>query len=697
MNLMELFIKITADTSEVDKSIGDTKKKALSFGDVLKANIAGQAIVDGVKAVAGAVKNIGESAIQSYAEYEQLVGGAKLMFGDAYDFVAEKAKNAYSTVQMSQNDYLRQVNGFATGLKTALGGNEQAAAELADKIINAEADVVAATGNSQDAVQNAFNGIMKSNYTMLDNLQIGITPTKEGFQEVIDKVNEWNAANGKATNYVIDNLADAQSALVDYIEMQGLQGYAANEAADTIQGSLAAVKGAWVNLLVGVSAGSEDIDTLINSFVESVSIAGENLLPRVQTALSGMSQVITSFSSTIVPMFVDTLIDNAPALISSGADLMFALADGVIENIDVLIAAGIDIVVKLAESISDPERSETIGEAAVSIIIALVTGLINATPRLISAAANLVLGIITGITNETDKLVLKGMDIVMRIGEGVKSKLEDAREWGRNLLEGLWNGITDKVEWLKGKVSGVVDIIKGWFTGKEGFDTHSPSKWAGNIGGYIMQGLSIGMENSKGEVMDTVESIISEVKGRFESAVDFFSAGKNIADLQYELWERTDGANASESEKLSVRLLSLGRQQQQQAGIVEAAEAAYKAVAEQYGEVSEESYKYQERLLKEKLALQDLLDKIKEVSSARDEAYNSQAMQTGTVSFADSMIAKATLPVVNAVAQYSRPANNQGETSFNLVLPDGVKLASYLFRPLVQYAAANGTPILNPT
>ena len=531
----------------------------------------------------------------------------------------------------------------------------------------------------------------------MDNLKLGYGGTKEEMQRLLDKANELNAQHGIITDYQIDSYADIVDAIHVVQTEMGITGTTAKEASETIQGSLAAVKGAWDNLLVGVSAGSEDIGTLINSFVESVSVAGENLLPRVQTALSGMSQVITSFSSTIVPMFVDTLLDNAPALISSGADLMFALADGVIENIDVLIAAGIDIVVKLAESISDPARSETIGEAAVSIIIALVTGLINATPRLISAAANLVFGIITGITNETDKLVMKGMDIVMRIDEGVKKKIAAAIEWGKNLLEGLWNGISDKVEWLKGKVSGVVDTIKSWFTGKEGFDTHSPSKWAGNIGGYIMQGLSIGMENSKGEVMGTVESIISEVKGRFNSAVDFFSAGKNIADLQYELWERTDGENASEAEKLSVRLLSLGRQQQQQAGIVEAAEAAYKAVAEQYGEVSEESYKYQERLLKEKLALQDLLDKIKEVSSARDEAYNSQAMQTGTVSFADSMIAKATLPVVNAVSQYSRPANNQGETSFNLVLPDGVKLASYLFRPLVQYAAANGTPILNPT
>lgn len=58
MNLLDLFVKISVDTSEVDKNLGDTKEKALSFGDVLKANIAGQAIVAGVKAVAGAVKTL---------------------------------------------------------------------------------------------------------------------------------------------------------------------------------------------------------------------------------------------------------------------------------------------------------------------------------------------------------------------------------------------------------------------------------------------------------------------------------------------------------------------------------------------------------------------------------------------------------------------------------------------------------------
>lgn len=280
------------DTSEavddVAEAVEDAGEKTNLFADILKANLASGAIIAGVKKLAGVVADVGKAAYTSYARYEQLAGGAQLMFGDAYDFVAEKARNAYKTVQMSQNDYLQQVNGFATGLKTALGGNVQAAAELADKVITAEADVVAATGNTQEAVQNAFNGIMKSNFTMLDNLQLGITPTKEGFQQLIDKVNEWNAENGEATAYTIDNLADCQAALVDYIEMQGLAGYAANEAAGTIEGSTASMKAAWQNLATGMADSSADMEGLTQDFVDSVFTAGMNIIPRVQQIVTGV-------------------------------------------------------------------------------------------------------------------------------------------------------------------------------------------------------------------------------------------------------------------------------------------------------------------------------------------------------------------------------------------------------------------------
>lgn len=287
-NVFELFATISLDTDEYERKLKDSENKTSTFADVLKANLASGAIIAGVKKLAGVVADVGKAAYTSYARYEQLADGAQLMFGDAYDFVAEKARNAYKTVQMSQNDYLQQVNGFATGLKTALGGNVQAAAELADKVITAEADVVAATGNSQEAVQNAFNGIMKSNYTMLDNLQLGIAPTKEGFQQLIDKVNEWNAENSEATSYTIDNLADCQAALVDYIEMQGLAWYAANEAAGTIEGSTASMKAAWQNLATGMADSNADMEGLTKDFVDSVFTAGSNIIPRVQQIVTGV-------------------------------------------------------------------------------------------------------------------------------------------------------------------------------------------------------------------------------------------------------------------------------------------------------------------------------------------------------------------------------------------------------------------------
>lgn len=319
MELFRLLGTIAINSDGAKKAIDDvtdTGEKAQSklsgaFSKIGNAALAvGKVAAVGAGACATALAAIGKSAVDNFADYEQLVGGSKLLFGEAYDFVAEKAKNAYKDVQMSQNEYLEQMNGFATGLKTALDGNEHAAAELASRIITAEADIVAATGNSQEAVQNAFNGIMKSNFTMLDNLQLGITPTKEGFQQVIDKVNEWNKANGEATSYQIDNLADCQSALVDYVEMQGLANYAANEGASTIAGSASAMKAAWQNMLTGIADENANIPELLDNLFVAVGNFGKNIIPRIGVTIQGIGTAIKKAIPKITKEIAG-MIDNA--------------------------------------------------------------------------------------------------------------------------------------------------------------------------------------------------------------------------------------------------------------------------------------------------------------------------------------------------------------------------------------------------
>ena len=474
MNLMDLFVKISVDDQA--SSQVETLSGKLKSGLATAAKVGASAVV----AAGAAIVAIGKQAVEQYAEYEQLVGGAELMFGDAYDFVAEKAKNAYSTVQMSQNDYLKQVNGFATGLKTALGGNAQAAAELADKIVNAEADVVAATGASQEMVQNAFNGIMRSNYVMLDNLQLGITPTKEGFQEVIDKVNEWNAANGEATNYVIDNLADAQSALVDYIEMQGLQGYAANEAADTIQGSLASMRGAWQNLLTGVADDNANFEVLVSNFVDSLVGVGANIIPRINIVIQGLTQLITESSQTIIPLAVETLLQNLPAIVAAGMDLIMALVNGILDNIDLLI------------------------DCTLELIDVVVNKLIENLPKLIDGGIRLIIALGIGLIEAIPQLVGKIPEIITAIIEGFASGASRILDIGKNIVEGVWQGIKNAAKWLKDKIFGFFDGIIGGV--KDFLGIHSPSRVFADMGKNMALGIGEGWDNQYDSIKKDIES-----------------------------------------------------------------------------------------------------------------------------------------------------------------------------------------------
>lgn len=443
------------DTSEavddVAEAVEDAGDKTNLFADVLKANLASGAIIAGVKKLAGVVADVGKAAYTSYARYEQLAGGAQLMFGDAYDFVAEKARNAYKSVQMSQNDYLQQVNGFATGLKTALGGNVQAAAELADKVITAEADVVAATGNTQEAVQNAFNGIMKSNFTMLDNLQLGITPTKEGFQQLIDKVNEWNAENGEATAYTIDNLADCQAALVDYIEMQGLAGYAANEAAGTIEGSTASMKAAWQNLATGMADSNADMEGLTQDFVDSVFTAGKNIVPRVQQIVTGVGTATVEAISYLretnsaIDLLVTAFEFAATAATVAGTAIGVNMAGKAIANIATIFTANASALAFFTAESGKAAVAEatlngvfSVSEIAVGVLtgkISLATAAqyawntaIAANPLGVLAAAVAALAIGIGKATKAHKEFVKELAGEPQTVEEARAKVEELKQ-----------------------------------------------------------------------------------------------------------------------------------------------------------------------------------------------------------------------------------------------------------------------------
>ena len=469
MNLFELFVKIGVD----DQASGKLSDLSSKLGNGLKT--AAKIGTAAVGAASAAIVGLTTQAVNSFAEYEQLAGGAQLMFGNAYETVAKNAQDAYKTVQMSQSEYLQQVNGFATGLKTALGGNEQAAAELAHNIVKAEADVIAATGNTAENVQNAFNGIMKSNFTMLDNLQIGITPTKEGFQEVIDKVNEWNKANGEATNYQMGNLADMQSALVDYIDMVGMSGYAQREASETITGSISSMKSAWSNLLTGLADDSADLESLVNNLVDSITgytdesgnrVKGvvDNVFPVIKASLNGIGklikevfpvamqyipQIITEFLPTIADAAIGivtsigtAIFDNIDQILEYGQNMLDTLLEGITSNSGNISSPVTEIITKFGNFIL--ENLPEIIMAGINILIALAQGIVNSIPELATAATKAIIELATYLISaeNLEKIISLGVDLINALVEGFQNVLELLIPIGEDIIDSIKSGIS---------------------------------------------------------------------------------------------------------------------------------------------------------------------------------------------------------------------------------------------------------------
>ena len=164
MNLFELFVKIGVDDSEFKKGVGKARK---GFGEFSAWTVAkGQLIADSIKAGGKALIDFGKQAIGSYAEYEQLVGGVETLFGHSADAVMKYADNAYKTAGLSANEYMNTVTSFSASLLQSLGGDTAAAAEKANMAITDMSDNANKMGTSMEAIQNAYQGFAKQNYTI---------------------------------------------------------------------------------------------------------------------------------------------------------------------------------------------------------------------------------------------------------------------------------------------------------------------------------------------------------------------------------------------------------------------------------------------------------------------------------------------------------------------------------------------------
>ena len=281
---------------------------------------------------------------------------------------------------------------------------------------------------------------------------MGYGGTKEEMERLLA-----DAEKLSGQEYDISNLNDVYEAIHVVQTEMGITGTTAKEAATTIQGSTASMKSAWANLVTGLADDSADFDTLMSNFVDSVVTVGQNIIPRIQTTIQGVTQLVSSASATIVPLIVDTLMQNLPALLTAGVDLVFALVNGMLDNIDTVI----DSVLQLIDVIVDKliENLPKLVEGGIKLVVALTIGLIKAIPKLLAAVPKIVGAVVIGIANSLAPVVQAGRDFVERVKDGFMEKVEAAKEWGKDLISNFIDGLLAKWNKLKNTVSDIAGSI----------------------------------------------------------------------------------------------------------------------------------------------------------------------------------------------------------------------------------------------
>lgn len=559
----------------------DAGKKASIFGDVLKANLASEAVIgglkllaNGVKQVAGAFTGLVKESVKSYAEFEQLKGGVETLFGaggasiDEYaksvgksvdevkgkynelmsgqDTVMKNARGAFKTAGMSANQYMETVTSFSATLLQGLGGDTVKAAAYADKAVVAMSDNANKMGTSIESIQYAYQGFAKQNYTMLDNLKLGYGGTASEMARLINDSGvmgeSFKATAENVKNIPFDKLIDAIQVTQDKM---GITGTTAKEASQTISGSFNSTQAAWENLATSFAEGSDEtIKNALNGLIESGTNLVTNVMNILPAVLEGIATMVAEVANKLpellnkflpvvldlVQKLLDALIGLVPQLIPLAVNLINTLATALIQNLPAIINAGIEIIIGLVKGIADsiPKLIPMMIEAIKTIVDNLLKNL----PKIIETGIQLLVALIEGLADALPQLIAMLPKIITTVVEVLTRPDMIAKLIKASftvmiaLARGLINSIGEVVKAVPQIIGAFVNGIGGAIGGIV------------QAGGDMVKGLWNGISNATGwilgKIKDFGQSVLNGIKSFFgiKSPSRLFrdEVGKNLAE-----------------------------------------------------------------------------------------------------------------------------------------------------------------------
>lgn len=510
MNLLDLAVKITCDdqaSGEVDK-IGDGIKNKL--GAAAKAGVAA------VAAVGTATVAIGKTALDAYSNYEQLVGGIDTLFKSSSAKMQQYAANAYQTAGVSANRYMEISTSFAAALISSLGGNTEAAADMANTAITDMSDNANKMGTSLETVQEAYMSLSRGNYEMLDSLKLGYSGTKSELERLLSDAEQFSAAQGKVRDFSVDSYSDIVEAIHVVQDEMGITGTTAEETATTIEGSVNTAKASWENWLAGLGNENADMNVLTDQLVGSVATAGENIIPRVGQIMATIGQTVADHAPGVGLYLRNALINVLPEAVQGPMRDAFAGVDKVVgkladvfnnnlkpatdaaDSVFSAISSGIktfgdnvnDLVLPAIDTLSPAfndffaaiQTAQPLLEFIANIIGTVLAAAISTAIKVFAAITEVVAFVITGFAQLYDDISGFVTGVVQFFTTDLPNAIDKLVQWFAqlpgNIAEFLSTVITNVVTWVTDMATNAVNAGSQFISGIAGFLSDLPGKVA---------------------------------------------------------------------------------------------------------------------------------------------------------------------------------------------------------------------------
>ena len=547
---------VIGSVKNMNESMKDATNSASKMSSVMKgigssAIKVGKGLAVAGAAAATAVTALVSKSVGAFADYEQLTGGVETLFGaggrsveeyaqsvgksvsdiqgkydslmSAQNVVLENANKAYMTAGMSANEYMDTVTGFSASLISSLGGDTNKAADYENSALVDMSDNANKMGTDMESIKNAYQGFAKQNYTMLDNLKLGYGGTQEEMKRLLS-----DAEKLTGQRYDISSFADITQAIHAIQTQMDITGTTAKEASTTISGSWGSLKAAFENTLVSLTTGGKMFDQSLDALVDSAKTFGQNVIPAITGALSGVGYLIDGLAPTIGEVIPPLINDLAPTLANSAASLISSLVNGLTQNATQFSECLSNIIIVAVAGISTVVPQ--LLDAASKIVSNLMQGLTNSMPQIVNGAVTLVEGLVNGLVNNIPLLIMGAVQLVTSLANGLIENLPRIIDAGVNLITGIISASYSMMpQIIQGGMQLVVNLAVGLVRAIPQLIAALPQIMGAIVKGFMsVNWFDLGLQLIK-SIWGGIKSIESEMwNGVKEKTSELWGGVKNV-------------------------------------------------------------------------------------------------------------------------------------------------------------------------